>query len=54
MPKRRVTVTKRQREQAKRDRQQRKEERRANRPASDSDLDNPVVRETSIEDTPPA
>lgn len=31
MPKRRVTSTKRQREQAKRDRQQRKAERRANR-----------------------
>ena len=31
MPKRRVTTTKRQREQAKRDRQQRKAERRANR-----------------------
>lgn len=37
--KRRVTTTKRQREQAKRDRQQRKAERRANRnaaPASDT------------------
>lgn len=33
MPKRRVTTTKRQREQAKRDRQQRKAERRANRSA---------------------
>jgi len=31
MPKRRVTATKRQREQAKRDKQQRKAERRANR-----------------------
>lgn len=35
MPKRRVTTTKRQREQAKRDRQQRKAERRANRGNSD-------------------
>jgi hypothetical protein len=34
MPKRRVTTTKRQREQAKRDRQQRKAERRANRHAA--------------------
>jgi hypothetical protein len=33
MPKRRVTATKRLREQAKRDRQQRKAERRANREA---------------------
>lgn len=33
MPKRRVTTTKRQREQAKRDRQQRKAERRATRRA---------------------
>jgi len=36
MPKRRVTTTKRQREQAKRDRQQRKAERRANRYAAPS------------------
>jgi len=34
MPKRRVTATKRLREQAKRDRQQRKTERRANREAA--------------------
>jgi len=46
MPKRRVTTTKRQREQAKRDRQQKKAERRANRhaaPAADGDAQSALV-----------
>jgi hypothetical protein len=50
MPKRRVTVTKRQREQAKRDRQQRKAERRANRAAEGTDSNEPVVEETQEHD----
>ena len=45
MPKRRVTATKRQREQAKRDRQQRKAERRANRHAA-AQSGEPPVEET--------
>ncbi|HUJ13181.1 MAG TPA: hypothetical protein VL284_05250 [Thermoanaerobaculia bacterium] len=43
MPKRRVTSTKRQREQVKRDKQQRKAERRANR----------KVQQAGAADTPP-
>ena len=40
MPKRRVTSTKRQREQVKRDKQQRKAERRANRKTQQMDAPN--------------
>jgi len=51
MPKRRVTVTKRQREQAKRDRQQRKAERRANRNAAQpADPSGPTDQDTYGDD----
>ena len=45
MPKRRVTSTKRQREQVKRDKQQRKAERRANRKAQQTPSDSESYRE---------